>query len=274
MFDKVPVLKVWCDLPVGPKRWYSPQVSFYCEVQKSFRKPSVGTNQGLNFAMNTYKNWNEVYTNVSAKIPDFDSLMEHKDALSNLPCSGSIELIKTIEPGCILLAHPRDDDSTFGQSVILILRHNKKNTIGVILNKKEWNGTLHVDQSETFLYTPEVEETGPTVKEINFQFSLDDNLYYRSYGGPVRGDVILHTVPDLPRSKLCQNHPGLYYISPKTVSKRKNLPPSLRNISPKQICLFKGHAHWQPGQLQSEIEQGFWFVARCPSSVLFEKKRN
>lgn len=184
-----------------------------------------------------------------------------------------IELIDTIEPGCILLAHPRDDDSTWGQSVILILQHNTKSTIGVILNKKEWNGILHVDQSETVLFNNEVpEETeSPSVqvKEINLKLSLDDNnLNFRSFGGPVKGDIILHTDKDIPKSKACKSHPGLYYIPPKTKLKRKTIIP-FNKISPKQYCVYKGHAKWEPGQLESEIEQGFWWIARCPTSYLF-----
>jgi len=280
-FDNYPLLKAWADNPNTnrQKKWYSPQISFYDEVKTAFRKPWFGMNQemrGLSYAMHTYKNWTEVYSLASSKILNFETYIENK--VSHPQAEGPVHLINQIEPGCILIAHPRDEDSTWGQSIILILKHNNRSTVGVILNKKELSTALqvapHISEENT-----ESEDDGletlddeheltpqPYIKEFKVLGLRPHTL--QCYGGPVRGHIILHTIKNVSKSYTCQ--PGLNYIllTPRTKLTAKDLRP-FKNHDGRHYRVFKGFSKWNPGQLTSEIERGCWFIAKCPPSILF-----
>jgi len=103
------------------------------------------------------------------------------------------------------------------------------------------------------------------VNDVQVIYSHPEPVYF---GGPVSGAVLLHTRKGFPKSQLCAD--GVYYTQFTQLNKKlvRQYSSSLKNVR-----VFLGYSEWYPGQLQSEIDKGWWFLARCPLSVLFPKKQ-
>jgi putative transcriptional regulator len=228
--------------------------------------------KGINYAIEVYRYLNRVYALVSTKVLDFNSYIQNP--VPNLIANETAVVVPVdkIEAGVILLAHPRDENPMWSKSVILILKHNDQKTLGVILNKKEFLGRVQLSDSELPTYLTELneglEDDDDTVYEettAEYYRVLIPNYGPLHYGGPVDGFVIIHTRKDLPKSHRCSE--GLYY----SISYNANNLPQYTNYT-KNLRIFYGNAQWQPGQLQSELEAGSWFLVKCPLSILFPRK--
>jgi putative AlgH/UPF0301 family transcriptional regulator len=296
-FDNYPLLKAWCDHPFSNselKKWYSPKISFYEEVRKAFRKPLFGPNQvsqAIFYATGIYKTWNNVYSLVSAKMINFDSYIKkmptHAQELSSPVVP--ITLLDKIEPGVILIAHPRDEHPEWSKSIILIIKHNSEKTIGLMLNKRILTATVKLiennNNGNTENEKTEEENIGQELTLFNEteEAEITPELYYsdlREYkltfpnttspvyhGGPVKGIFLLHTRKDTPRSHLLGD--GLFYSQINSFNSK--IIRQIANTS-KNYRLLMGYAEWAPGQLMTEIEKGWWFPAKCPLSILFPRK--
>jgi putative AlgH/UPF0301 family transcriptional regulator len=292
-FDNYPLLKAWCDDPFSPSnfpKWYSPKISFYEEIRKAFRKPHFSPNevsQSIKYATGIYKTWNNVYSLLSSRMTNFDSYIDKKLPAHSKELLSSrevpITLLDKIEPGSLLIAHPRDDNPQWSKSLLLILKHDAQKTIGVILNKRLMTATIQFIENENPLTDyiegdrvgeeedTETDETETTPQPQMFYadvqykpLSLSPHVFY---GGPAKGMFILHTRKDIPKSHLLGD--GLYFSQSKYNSKLFRQITSTKNY---RLCV--GSAEWFPGQLNSEIEKSWWFPVRCPYSVLFPKKSN
>jgi len=158
----------------------------------------------------------------------------------------------------------------------LIIKHTPQKTIGVILNKKEITTKIQIatgnysnEETESEIAeAEEIEEEEPSGDIMtDYNLLLSNSRKHVYYGGSVSGTVVLHTRKNIPKSHSIGN--GLYY-NVSTISNSKLIRHC--NKFTKNYRVFLGYAEWHPSQLTSELENGWWFLARCPPSLLFSKK--
>ncbi|GAA5027443.1 UPF0301 protein [Marivirga lumbricoides] len=138
--------------------------------------------------------------------------------------------------GDLLLSEPLLPDHNFDRTVILLCEHNEEGSFGFVLNKLS---ILKVDE---------------VLEEIN---SFDTNLYV---GGPVQQNTLhfIHNIPVLRESgqQIANNlywggdfDQLLWLVQHGEIDKDK-------------IRFFVGYSGWSEEQLQQEIDQNTWIVAR------------
>jgi len=147
------------------------------------------------------------------------------------------------KPGKVLISEPFLLDSFFKRSVILLTEHNKKGTVGFILNKP-------VDIS--------VNEVLTDFPEFNARASI---------GGPVGTNTVhyLHTLGDtIPNS--VNVFDSIYWGG--DFEQIKLLIDS-GIIKSDQIRFFIGYSGWEPKQLDREISENSWLVSDIEQSDIF-----
>ncbi len=157
--------------------------------------------------------------------------------------------IDCIAPG-ILLAMPQMDHSYFSRTVILMVEHSAKGSMGLVLNKP-----LEIKQDQFVV--------------IN-GLDTQDQGEFRSpdifVGGPVMpnsGWVVYDTEPCLlEQSTVLSKQIAL-------TSSQDNMK-SLINDPTFRARLFSGYAGWQPGQLQKEMTHGAWLHCPITKELVFE----
>ncbi|SEF90556.1 putative transcriptional regulator [Thermomonospora echinospora] len=155
-----------------------------------------------------------------------------------------------IAVGRLLVATPQLEDPNFRRSVVLVVEHDEvEGTLGVVLNRPTEVPVDHVLPPWAEL------ATGPSVV---FQ------------GGPVALDsaLALARVPG-------EDEPlGWRALDGDTDVGRVGLvdldaPPGLIAAEVIQLRVFAGYAGWGAGQLQSEIEEGAWYVVPGEAGDVF-----
>ncbi len=149
-----------------------------------------------------------------------------------------------LKTGVILLSHPMMSDPNFKRSVILICEHRIDGSVGLVLND------------------PMDYEVGEVIKELE---SSKQALFK---GGPVQPETLhmIHRLPDRIRDSE-EVIEGLSWGG-----NFEDLVDHLTiyNSDPKSLRLFSGYSGWSKGQLQSEIDEGVWIVAKHEADGLFE----
>ncbi len=136
--------------------------------------------------------------------------------------------------GRILIAEPFLPGTVFNRSVVLLVAHSRKGSVGFILNKQiEFTVRDYLPDFPDF--PAEVYIGGPV---------STDNLYF------------IHTLGDLiPGSiKVLEN---IYWGGDFDVLKQKI---NLGLIDPEQIRFFVGYSGWDAGQLEIELRENSWLV--------------
>lgn len=150
---------------------------------------------------------------------------------------------KKVEMGSILIAEPFLEGKYFSRSVIYLVEHNKKGSIGFVLNK------------------PMAYSTSDLVSELA---GIDFPVYI---GGPVEQDQLyyIHTYPELEDSLAISD--GIYWGGDFAALTRK-----LREgkISVSQIRFFAGYSGWEGDQLKQELEENTWMVGGMSREKMFE----
>ena len=148
-----------------------------------------------------------------------------------------------------LISVPHLKDPFFEQSVVYLCEHDKKGAMGLIINKaiKKNNITLNDSNSD-----------------IELNKYLEKNYLY--IGGPVLTDrvLFLHTNNDISKS---------VPVSDKvSISGNIELLSSIQKSKDVKSKLFLGHAGWDSGQLEREIENGDWLIQKSSTSIIFEQE--
>ena len=157
--------------------------------------------------------------------------------------------------GHLLIASPRMDDPRFDRTVILMLKHDETGAVGIILNR------------------PMRENAKGPWQIIDILASRDDRCI--QVGGPVAGPLIV----------LHGNHSGLSNSrrgSDGDENQESNVPPSgvfviqepeqlqaLLEQTSQPLQFFVGHAGWQSGQLENEIDAGAWITTPAVPDFVF-----
>jgi putative transcriptional regulator len=148
----------------------------------------------------------------------------------------------TSRAGKLLIASPNLIDSPFERSVVLVLQDNTEGAVGVVLNRPA-NGQIQ-----------------EVWKEITEGWSDGkDRLFF---GGPMSGPILaVHGIKSLGEVKLSKN-----IFAAATESNLKLIVAQEQ----KPYRIFFGLSGWKPGQLESEIEDGFWIVADAKRSYVLK----
>jgi putative transcriptional regulator len=146
-----------------------------------------------------------------------------------------------IEPGTgtLLIADPFLKDHNFMRTVLLICRHSDEGSFGFVINK---------------LYELTLEDLFTDMQGFQIPVFI---------GGPVQLDTIhyIHQYPDLlPDSQEITDDifwGGDFEALKKLIREEK--------IEIEKVKFFIGYSGWEPGQLDSEMEERSWLAA--PSNV-------
>ena len=146
--------------------------------------------------------------------------------------------------GLALISEPLSDDNYFGRSVVLLTEHSKEGSVGFVLNK----------ESEYFLYN--------LIPDLDAEFKV-----YQ--GGPVEVNS-LHYIHSLKEVKnTVKIHDNLFWGGDFEQIKAM-LKQGL--IKESQIQFFLGYSGWAPNQLEHELNNSYWIVAKVEQEEIFFNK--
>ena len=150
---------------------------------------------------------------------------------------------KKVEIGNILIAEPFLQGKYFSRSVIFMVEHDEKGSIGFVLNK------------------PMAYTTSDLVTELA-------GLEYPVYiGGPVEQNQLyyLHNYAEV--EDALQIVPGIYWGG--DFSKLTRLLQEGK-IQPGEVRFFAGYSGWDAGQLDRELDENSWMVGDITPARFFE----
>lgn len=159
-----------------------------------------------------------------------------------------LELLKQshIKPGTgkLLIAEPFLNDPSFSRTVILLCEHGEEGSIGFVLNQPCDLKLNH--------FLPEVKNKDITVFD----------------GGPVQKETlhVLHQLPDILGGE--EILPGVFWGG--SYSKLNTLLEQ-NKLNNDEVRLYLGYSGWDADQLQSEITEGAWIVAKATPKLVFGK---
>ncbi|MGD9126430.1 MAG: YqgE/AlgH family protein [Planctomycetia bacterium] len=143
--------------------------------------------------------------------------------------------------GKLLVADPHLPDANFFRSVVFLIEHNEEGAIGLVLNRTS-------ERSIAELWD-EISE-----KPCESEAKID-------LGGPVEGPLMaIHTLPHLAELEII---PGIFFAA-----QRDHLD-DLVHTTQSPYRLFVGHSGWGPGQLEQELDEGFWLVTEPSNELIF-----
>jgi putative transcriptional regulator len=155
--------------------------------------------------------------------------------------------------GQLLIATPSISDPRFHQAVILMVRHDQKGALGIVINRPL------ADRSLGSLLGASGDE-GPAVTGSVRTFA----------GGPVQPEIgfVVHS-SDYRRADTIDIDGRVAMTSSREI---------LRDIGNKQgpakSLIAFGYAGWGPGQLEGELAQRFWFTTPMDTTLVFDRERD
>ncbi len=153
---------------------------------------------------------------------------------------------KIPEKGKILISEPFLPDTFFNRSVVYLTDHNPKGSVGFILNKK-----LDIRICDAVTGFEGWEE-------------------YLNMGGPVAPDTLhyLHNLGSLiPKSVHVEG--DLYWGGDIDTIREMIRAGSVR---PDQIRFFLGYSGWSAGQLERELKENSWVIAKVRSNTIMDSR--
>lgn len=151
-------------------------------------------------------------------------------ALCALLLSTAAQPVREPASGVLLVASERMADPRFNRTVVLLVRHDRTGSWGLIINKPT---------------DVPVAEVAPTIEA-----SGGANVYY---GGPVQVDQLRLLYRDGAGSDTAATGlPGVHWSE-----SREKLEERLAR-DPEQVRVYAGYAGWAPGQLVFELNHGGW----------------
>jgi putative transcriptional regulator len=153
---------------------------------------------------------------------------------------------KIPEKGKILISEPFLPDSFFNRSIVYLTDHTAEGSVGFILNKKiDLKLNAAVDGFEGW----------------------DENL---NMGGPVAPDTLhyIHNQGDMiPKSVHIENN--IFWGG--DIDAIKDLI-SRKKIDKSQIRFFLGYSGWSAGQLERELSENSWVIARVKPEIILSNR--
>jgi putative transcriptional regulator len=153
---------------------------------------------------------------------------------------------KIPERGRILVSEPFLPDTFFNRSIVLLADHTDEGSVGFILNKK-----LELKVCDAISGFDNWEET------LNM-------------GGPVAPDTLhyIHTLGEqIPKS--VHIYKDIYWGG--DIDTIKTLI-ALNRIKESEIRFFLGYSGWSAGQLERELKENSWVIARMGSKAVMTNR--
>jgi putative transcriptional regulator len=153
---------------------------------------------------------------------------------------------KIPEKGKILISEPFLPDTFFNRSIVYLADHSPQGSVGFILNKK-------IDLKMSSAIT-------------GFE-GWDENL---NMGGPVAPDTIhyLHNLGDMiPKSVFVEDN---IFWGGDIDSIREMVREG--TIKRSQIRFFLGYSGWSAGQLERELKENSWVIARVKPEIIMSNR--
>lgn len=148
--------------------------------------------------------------------------------------------------GKILISEPFLPDTFFSRSIVYLTDHSPQGSVGFILNKK-------ID-----------------LKLSNAITGFDGWDEHLNMGGPVAPDTIhyLHTMGDMiPKSVLVEDN--IFWGG--DIDSIRDLVAS-GGIARAQIRFFLGYSGWSAGQLERELKEDSWVIARVKPEIIMNNR--
>jgi putative transcriptional regulator len=155
---------------------------------------------------------------------------------------------KIPERGKILISEPFLPDTFFNRTIVYLTDHSDEGSVGFIINKRL------------------------EIKVCDAIEGFDDWKDYLSMGGPVGPDTLhyIHTLGEhIPNSV----HIDKNIFWGGDIETVKTLI-SLKRISETQIRFFLGYSGWSPGQLERELKENSWVIARIRPDIIMTRRGN
>ncbi|MFH0841112.1 MAG: YqgE/AlgH family protein [Bacteroidota bacterium] len=149
---------------------------------------------------------------------------------------------KIPEKGKILISEPFLPDTFFNRTIVYLVDHNAEGSVGFILNKKL------------------------EIKVCDAISGFDDWQEYLSMGGPVAPDTLhyLHNLGDkIPNSVLVDEN--IYWGGDIDFIRGLIRKGKLDNT---QIRFFLGYSGWSAGQLERELKENSWVIAKVKTDIV------
>lgn len=144
--------------------------------------------------------------------------------------------------GMLLVASPTLDDSYFSRTVLLLIEHGPGGALGLILNRP-----LELPMAEAW-------------QQIASTPCADAGQLH--VGGPVEGPLmVLHRKADISQVAVT---PDLHFCA-----EAKLIEGVLTGDTDPQVRCFAGYSGWSAGQLEEELAQGTWVLARAEPLLVF-----
>jgi putative transcriptional regulator len=153
---------------------------------------------------------------------------------------------KIPEKGKILISEPFLPDTFFNRSIVYLTDHSPQGSVGFILNKK-------IDLKMSSAIT-------------GFE-GWDENL---NMGGPVAPDTIhyLHNLGDMiPKSVFVEDN---IFWGGDIDSIRELVREG--TIKRSQIRFFLGYSGWSAGQLERELKENSWVIAKVKPEIIMSNR--
>jgi putative transcriptional regulator len=147
--------------------------------------------------------------------------------------------------GVLLIAGRNLNDPNFSKSVVLITEFNETGTVGLVINRRTM-----IPLAEVF----------PQIGELT---ALLEHLYL---GGPVATHSIrlLVQAEELP-DEAKHVFDDIYLVDTHNLFNQIiQDEPGRRNLK-----LYAGYAGWAPGQLESELLRGDWYIWHASAEIIF-----
>ncbi len=149
---------------------------------------------------------------------------------------------KIPEKGKILISEPFLPDTFFNRTIVYLADHNAEGSVGFILNKKL------------------------EIKVCDAISGFDSWQEYLSMGGPVAPDTLhyLHNLGDkIPQSVLVDEN--IYWGGDIDFIRGLISKGKLDNT---QIRFFLGYSGWSAGQLERELKENSWVIAKVKTDIV------
>lgn len=149
---------------------------------------------------------------------------------------------KIPEKGKVLISEPFLPDTFFNRSIVYLTDHTPQGSVGFILNKKlDLKLSAAIDGFEGW----------------------NENL---SMGGPVAPDTLhyLHNLGDLIPNSI-QVEGSIFWGG--DIESIKDLIKT-KQIKQSQIRFFLGYSGWSAGQLERELKENSWVIAKVNSNIV------
>ena len=152
------------------------------------------------------------------------------------------------DKGVFLVAKPAMRDPRFQRTVVLLLEHDDKGTLGVIVNRP--TGML-------------LSHALPDLK------GAENGKHTVFFGGPVGLNTLVFLLRSSKPPRASSHVMADIYYS----ADRNTLETALtQHKKTNELRMFFGYAGWAPGQLAQELLRGDWLLMRADSHSVFEKK--